>query len=232
MNRVSIVPSMPKFSAKEPSVLRLAVLISGGGTTLINLARQIQQSRLSAEIVDVIASRACPGIERSAAMGLNPVLLSRRDFPTIDTFSERIFERCRQKRVGLVVLGGFLSQIVIPADFEQRVMNIHPALIPAFCGKGMFGHRVHEAVLARGCKVSGCTVHFCDNDYDHGPIILQRAVPVLDDDTADSLAERVFVQECEALPEAIRLYAESRLVVEGDRVRILPESAAGDRPTQ
>jgi folate-dependent phosphoribosylglycinamide formyltransferase PurN len=86
-------------------------------------------------------------------------------------------------------------------------MNIHPALIPAFCGKGMYGHKVHEAVLSRGCKVSGCTVHYADSQYDHGPIIMQRCVPVLDGDTPDSLAARVFEAECEAYPEAIRQFA-------------------------
>jgi phosphoribosylglycinamide formyltransferase-1 len=99
-------------------------------------------------------------------------------------------------------------------------MNIHPALIPAFCGKGMYGRHVHEAVLARGCKVSGCTVHFCDNIYDHGPIVLQRCVPVEEGDTPDSLAARVFRAECEAYPEAIRLFAAGRLRVEGSRVAI------------
>jgi phosphoribosylglycinamide formyltransferase-1 len=102
-------------------------------------------------------------------------------------------------------------------------MNIHPALIPAFCGSGMYGHHVHEAVLARGAKVSGCTVHFADNEYDHGPVILQRCVPVEDDDTADTLAARVFEAECEAYPEAVRLFAAGRLQVEGRRVRILNE---------
>jgi phosphoribosylglycinamide formyltransferase-1 len=121
----------------------------------------------------------------------------------------------------LVCLAGFLQLISIPEDFQGRVMNIHPALIPAFCGKGFYGHHVHEAVLAYGVKITGCTVHFCDNQYDHGPIILQRAVPVLDDDTPDSLAARVFQQECEAYPEAIRLFAEGRLRIEGRRVRIL-----------
>jgi phosphoribosylglycinamide formyltransferase 1 len=100
-------------------------------------------------------------------------------------------------------------------------MNIHPALIPAFCGKGYYGHHVHEAVLAAGVKITGCTVHFCDNQYDHGPIILQRPVPVVDDDTTDSLAARVFEQECQAYPEAIQLFAEGRLRIEGRRVRIL-----------
>ena len=99
-------------------------------------------------------------------------------------------------------------------------MNIHPALIPAFCGRGMYGHHVHEAVLAAGVKVTGCTVHFADNQYDHGPIILQPTLRVLDDDTADSLAARVFALECEAYPEAIRLFAQKRLKIEGRRVRI------------
>jgi folate-dependent phosphoribosylglycinamide formyltransferase PurN len=108
----------------------------------------------------------------------------------------------------------------IPDDFRHRVLNIHPALIPAFCGKGFYGHRVHEAVLEYGAKVSGCTVHFADTQYDHGPIVLQRAVPVLDDDTPDTLAARIFEQECEAYPEAIRLFAEGRLKIEGRKVRI------------
>ena len=118
-------------------------------------------------------------------------------------------------------MAGFLQLVLIPEDFRNRVFNIHPALIPAFCGKGYYGHRVHEAVLASGAKVSGCTVHFADNEYDHGPIIVQRTVPVLDDDTAETLAQRVFVEECEAYPEAIRLFAEGRLRIEGKRVRIL-----------
>jgi folate-dependent phosphoribosylglycinamide formyltransferase PurN len=117
-------------------------------------------------------------------------------------------------------MAGFLQLITIPEDFQHRVMNIHPALIPAFSGKGFYGHHVHEAALAMGVKVSGCTVHFADNQYDHGPIILQRVVPVLDDDTPDTLAARVFEQESEAYPEAIRLFADGRLTVEGRRVRV------------
>src|SRR5437868_7559018 len=114
-----------------------------------------------------------------------------------------------------------MQLIVIPDDFIGRVLNIHPALIPAFCGKGYYGHHVHEAVLAYGAKVSGCTVHFADNEYDHGPIILQRAVEVRDDDTAETLAARVFAQECEAYPEAVGRFAEGRLRVEGRVVRVM-----------
>jgi phosphoribosylglycinamide formyltransferase 1 len=107
----------------------------------------------------------------------------------------------------------------VPEDFRGRVMNVHPSLIPAFCGKGYYGHHVHEAVLAYGAKVSGCTVHFADNEYDHGPIIVQRPVPVRDEDTPATLAARVFEQECEAYPEAVRLFAEGRLRIEGRIVR-------------
>jgi phosphoribosylglycinamide formyltransferase-1 len=117
-------------------------------------------------------------------------------------------------------MAGFLQLLDIPPDFEHRVMNIHPALIPAFCGKGYHGAHVHRAVLEAGVKVSGCTVHFADNQYDHGPIILQQVVPVKDDDTPESLAARVFEAECTAYPEAIRLFAEGRLEVQGRRVRV------------
>src|SRR5207245_9770922 len=122
-----------------------------------------------------------------------------------------------------VCMAGFMQLSTIPDDFMGRVMNIHPALIPAFCGKGMYGEHVHEAVLGYGAKITGCTVHFADNQYDHGPIILQRAVPVMNDDTPQTLAARVFAQECEAYPEAIRLFAEGRLRIDGRRVRITGE---------
>src|SRR5207244_9125607 len=119
--------------------------------------------------------------------------------------SQCIFDRCREARLDLACLAGFLQLLPVPDDFAGRVMNIHPALIPAFCGKGFYGHRVHEAVLEYGVKVTGCTVHFVDNEYDHGPIILQRSVPVIDDDTHETLAARVFEQECDAYPEEIPL---------------------------
>jgi formyltetrahydrofolate-dependent phosphoribosylglycinamide formyltransferase len=199
--------------------IRLGVLISGGGTTLANLQREINAGRLSAEIPIVIADRTCGGIDKAQAAGLDCQLIARRSFADVNAFSTAVFDQLRSANVDLVVLGGFLARLEIPDDFAQRVMNIHPALIPAFCGQGMHGHHVHEAVLKRGCTISGCTVHFCDNEYDHGPIILQKCVPVQDDDTPDALAARVFEAECGAYPEAIRRYAAGRLVVEGSRVR-------------
>jgi phosphoribosylglycinamide formyltransferase-1 len=201
--------------------LRLAVLLSGGGTTLQNLLDHIADGWLEGQVVLVVSSRADAfGLTRAEQAGVPTAVVVPKDYASGEAFSRRIFDLCRQARVDLVCLAGFLQLIRIPDDFQARVMNIHPSLIPAFCGKGFYGHHVHEAALAYGVKVSGCTVHFADNAYDHGPIILQRTVPVLDDDTPDTLAARVFLEECQAYPEAIRLFAEGRLRLEGRRVRI------------
>lgn len=211
---------MPTHLPKLDRPVRLAVLISGGGTTLLNLVEKIRAGRLLADVPLVIASRAdCKGVERAADLQLPCEVVSRRDFDSVEAFSDRIFGLCRDAEIDLVILGGFLSLIRIPDDFEHRVMNIHPSLIPAFCGKGFHGHHVHESVLARGARVSGCTVHFANNEYDAGPIIVQKVVPVLDADDADALAGRVFDAECEAYPEAIRLFASGSLTVDGLRVR-------------
>jgi formyltetrahydrofolate-dependent phosphoribosylglycinamide formyltransferase len=189
--------------------IRLAVLLSGGGTTLQNLIDRIADGRLQAEIALVISNKADAfGLQRAKNAGIGALVVSRKEAGSVEEFSRRIFDPCRQAGVDLVCLGGFLQLIQVPEDFRGRVMNIHPALIPAFCGKGFYGHRVHEAVLAAGAKASGCTVHLVDNEYDHGPILLQRSVPVREDDTADSLAARVFEAECEAYPEAIKRFAE------------------------
>jgi phosphoribosylglycinamide formyltransferase 1 len=207
----------------QTAPLRLAVLLSGNGTTLQNLLDRIAANRLSAEIVLVVSSKADAfGLERACRAGLPTAIVSRKQSGSVEAFSEQIFAACRDVRADLVCLAGFLQLLLVPDDFLGRVMNIHPALIPAFCGKGFYGHHVHEAVLASGVKVSGCTVHFVDNEYDHGPIIFQRAVPALDDDTADRLAARIFEQECEAYPQAIQWFAEGRLRIEGRRVRVLP----------
>jgi len=209
-------------------VIRLAVLISGSGTTLQNFIDRIRDGRLAAEIVLVVSSRRdCLGNERARRAGLRLEVVDFRDYPDPQALSEQIFALVRHSGAELVTLAGFLRLLRIPPDFEGRVMNIHPALIPAFCGKGYYGMRVHKAVLDWGVKVSGCTVHFVDNEYDHGPIILQRCVPVLDDDTPESLAARVFREECEAYPEAISLFAQGRLRIEGRRVRVLPAAESG-----
>jgi phosphoribosylglycinamide formyltransferase-1 len=207
-------------SSRTP--LPIAVLISGGGTTLRNLLEKIAAGELPCRIVLVVSSNpAAGGLEFARAAGVPAEVIERRGFADEAAFSQAIFDRCRAAKVELVAMGGFLKHLAIPPDFENRVTNIHPALIPSFCGQGLYGRKVHEAVLAYGAKLSGCTVHFVDEHYDHGPIILQRAVPVLDDDTPDSLAARVFAAECQAYPEALRLIAEDRVRVEGRLVRIV-----------
>jgi formyltetrahydrofolate-dependent phosphoribosylglycinamide formyltransferase len=206
--------------------LRLAVLLSGGGTTLQNLLDRTADGRLAAAVVQVVSNRGdAYGLERARRAGVPAAVVDRKACGSREEFSGRIFALCRAARADLVCLAGFLQLIHVPDDFLGRVMNVHPALIPAFCGQGYYGRHVHEAVLAYGTKVSGCTVHFADNQYDHGPIILQRVVPVLPDDTPDTLAARVHEQENEAYPEAIRLFAEGRLCIEGRKVRILDRPA-------
>lgn len=201
---------------------RLAVLLSGGGTTLQNLIDRIDRGELSASVECVIASRRDAfGLERARKHGIPAVAIPRKGFADTKAFSDAVWSEIRKHDVDLIALAGFMSLIEIPDDFQHRVINTHPALIPAFCGKGMYGHHVYEAVLAYGAKVTGATIHFADREYDHGPIILQRCVPVLDDDTPDTLAERVQALERELYPEAIQLFAEGRLRVEGRRVRIL-----------
>ena len=204
----------------ERRPLRLGVLLSGGGRTLLNMLEEIAAGRLDAEVAIVIASRDCKGVERAEAAGLDVRLVPYKQMPDLATYSARLCELLDAAEVDLVCLAGFLSFWEIPPRYEGRVMNIHPALLPGFGGKGMYGHRVHEAVLGAGCKVSGCSVHFVTNEYDAGPIIVQKAVPVLEGDTPDELAARVFEQECKAYPEAIRLFAEGRLRIEGHVVHV------------
>src|SRR6516164_2335401 len=202
--------------------IRLAVLVSGGGTTLQNFIDRIADGRMQARIVLTASNRGDAfGLVRAEKAGIPTFVAERSSFASREEFSQAIFDRCQLAKADLICMAGFLQFLRIPQEFMGRVMNIHPALIPAFCGKKLYGHHVHEAVLEYGAKVSGCTVHFADNVYDHGPIILQKVVPVMEDDTPDSLAGRVFEQECEAYPEAIHLYAQGRLRVEGRRVRVL-----------
>ncbi|MCX5635507.1 MAG: formyltransferase family protein, partial [Planctomycetota bacterium] len=144
----------------------------------------------------------------------------QKDHPDIDLFSKKIEDELAAAKVDLGSQGGWLCLWKIPPRYENCVMNIHPALLPSFGGKGMWGHHVHQAVLAAGCKVSGCTVHFCTNLYDKGPIIVQRCCPVEENDTPNTLAARVFEQECIAYPQAVKLFADGKLAIKDDIVKI------------
>ncbi len=201
--------------------LPIAVLISGGGTTLRNLLGKIAAGTLDVEIRLVISSSAqAKGLQFAVDAGIATQVIRLREASSEEAFSQSIFDACRAADVQLVALAGFLKRLVIQPDFVNRVTNIHPALIPAFCGHGFYGQRVHESALAYGVKVSGCTVHFVDNQYDHGPIIMQRVVPVLDDDTPHDLAARVFEAECEAYPQVLQWIAEGRVSIQGRTVRV------------
>ena len=206
--------------ADAPHKLRLGVLLSGGGRTLLNICDEIDAGRLDVEVVVVIASRPCRGIERSEARGLDVRLVPYKEMPDTETYSARIAEVLDECGVELAIQAGFLSLWHIPPQYENKVMNIHPGLLPKYGGHGMWGHHVHEAVLAAGESESGCTVHFVTNEYDAGPVILQRTAPVQPGDDANTLAARVFEQECIAYPQAIRLFAGGKLRVEGGQVVI------------
>ena len=204
-------------------ILNLAVLLSGSGRTLENVQQAILAGRLSARVVVVVSSKSdAYGLVRARQHSLEAVAVPRRDYPDLHAFNAALNAVLARYPIDLVVLAGFLSLYQPPPALVGRVMNIHPALLPAFGGQGLYGDRVHRAVLESGVKLSGCTVHFADACYDHGPIILQVAVPVYDDDTVESLAARVFAAECALYPQAIQFYAEDRLRLAGRRVRILP----------
>ncbi|MCS6864121.1 MAG: phosphoribosylglycinamide formyltransferase [Gemmataceae bacterium] len=209
-----------------PTPLRLVVLISGHGTTLQNLIDRIGQGALPAQIVGVISSRAeAFGITRAQNAAIPVAVIERPAVarraaatPAVAEWSDQVWNAIRHFDPQLVCMAGWLHLLPIPDDFRYRVLNIHPALLPAFGGPGMYGRRVHEAVLKSGVKISGCTVHFADNTYDTGPIIVQKCVPVADDDTPETLAARVFAAECDAYPEAIQLVGYGRVVIQGRRV--------------
>jgi phosphoribosylglycinamide formyltransferase-1 len=200
--------------------VRLAVLLSGSGTTLQNFLDRIASGQLPARVVVVIASRSdAGGLERARTAGIPAIAVPRKEFADVDRFNDALHAELQRHEFDLIVLAGFLSPFQLRQRYAGRVMNIHPALIPAFCGKGFYGEKVHRAVLDSGVKVTGCTIHFADDQYDHGPIILQGTVPVLDGDTPETLAARVHAVENELYPEAIRLWAAGRLEVSGRRVK-------------
>jgi len=214
-------PGIEVLMILPPKKLRLAVLISGGGTTLRNLLDRIKAGTLAAEIAVVISSNPCsPGLAMAAATGIATQVITTKELPAVNDFSARIFAACDAVAADYVICAGFLKRLSIPAAFHARVVNIHPSLIPAYCGSGMYGQHVHEAVLAAGAKLSGCTVHFVDDEYDHGPIIAQRAVPVLAGDTPGSLAARVFAQECELFPAVINWLAQGLVKIEQGRALV------------
>lgn len=206
-------------------MLNIAVLVSGGGTNLQALidaekAGKIENGRISV----VVASK--PGVyalERARNAGIEGVVLACKDFESVDDYSAALEKLLKEKKTDLIVLAGFMTitNAAFTKAFENRIINVHPALIPSFCGKGYYGLHVHEAALARGVKVSGATVHFVNEVCDGGPIILQKAVPVEPGDTPETLQRRIMEQaEWQLLPEAVSLFCAGRLSVDGAVVTI------------
>lgn len=201
-------------------MLDVAVTFSGGGRTVLNLLSKIETGALDARIVLAVTDRDCKGIARIEAKSVAVERIPWTKGTTVDDYAARVWPRIEASGAQLVCFCGFLRLLRIPEAWENRVMNIHPALLPKFGGKGMWGDHVHRAVLEAGDAESGCTVHFANNEYDKGPVVVQKRVPVLPDDTPDSLAARVFTAECEAYPEAVRLFGEGRVAVENGKVMI------------
>jgi len=202
------------------SRFRLATLISGGGRTVLNLLDAIDAGALPASVAVVIASRECDGAARLRARGFDVRIADRTAVEDDDALHDRIAHWIDEANVDLVCLCGYMRWLRIEPAWRDRVINIHPSLLPAFGGPGMYGMRVHAAVHAAGVAETGCTVHVVDDAYDRGPIVLQRRCPVHDHDSPETIAARVFAEECIAYPEAIRLFIDRRISIEDGKVHI------------
>lgn len=203
--------------------IRIAVLVSGGGTNLQAIIDQIEQEKLPGQIEIVISSKEDAfALERAKAHGIEGICIGKKNFPSLKERENKIVAILEEKRIELVVLAGYLSILGenMVRKYKNKIINVHPSLIPSFCGKGFYGERVHRGVLDYGVKITGATVHFVDEGTDTGPIILQKSVEVLDGDTIETLASRVLKVEHELLPKAIQLLAEGKLEVVGRRVKI------------
>ncbi len=205
-------------------MVNIGILISGSGTNLQAIIDNINEGNIDGEIKLVISNKKdAYGLVRAKEAGIETLYLDRKEFSSDKEYNKKIMEEFTKRDVELVVLAGYLK--ILSKEFVQkyknRIINIHPSLIPSFCGEGCYGELVHKMVLDYGAKITGATVHFVDEGTDTGPIILQKAVKVEDDDTVESLKEKVLKIEHELLPEAIRLYCQGRLSVQGRKVKII-----------
>lgn len=203
--------------------IKIAVLVSGGGTNLQALIDEIERGCISGRIRVVVSSTGSAfALTRAKNHGIEGIYIGKGNFPDIKERTEALVNALNERDIELVVLAGYMS-ILEPEfveKFRNRIINVHPALIPSFCGKGYYGARVHEAVLESGVKISGATVHFVDEGTDTGPIILQKPVEVKYDDTVETLSRRVLAIEHELLPKAVKLFCDGKLSIEGKKVRI------------
>lgn len=204
-------------------MIKIGVLISGSGTNLQAIIDNINEGKIKGKIEVVISNRKdAYGLKRAKKMGIETLYVNRKEFNSLEEYNRKILDELYKRKIELVVLAGFLnilSQEFIE-EYRGRIINIHPSLIPSFCGKGCYGDNVHKMVLDRGVKLTGVTVHFVDEGTDTGPIILQKAVVVKDDDTVESLKKRVLQVEHQLLPKAIELYCQKRISIQGRKVII------------
>jgi phosphoribosylglycinamide formyltransferase-1 len=207
--------------------MNIAVFASGRGSNLMAILKAIEEGKLKARVVVVISNNSSAGaLEIARSKGIDALHISRRQFSSDREYADKILSELRKRNVELVVLAGYMKKIPaeVVSEYRNRILNIHPALLPSFGGQGMYGINVHKAVIESGVKITGVTVHIVDEEYDHGPIVLQRAVEVKDDDTPETLAERVLKVEHEVYPEAIRLFVEGKVNVFGRKVIIKNEN--------
>lgn len=205
--------------------IRLGVLLSGGGTTLLNLIQHIEAGQLAASIQLVISSReGAGGLNHARKAGLATAVIAASDARQA---SEAMNEALRQSGVELVVLAGFLKPFFPAAQYAERTINIHPSLLPAFGGYGYYGMRVHQGVHDRGCRISGCTVHLVNEEYDAGPILHQVAVALDQDDDPEQIRAKVFQSECQALPQVISWFQQGRVSFVDGKARIASVWADG-----
>ncbi len=205
-----------------PSV-KIGVLISGSGSNLQALIDNVGNGIINGEIAVVISNREhAYGLERARLNNIDAVFLNEKNYENFELFNESIINELKKRGVELVILAGYLKILShkFIEEFKNKIINIHPSLIPSFCGKGYYGIKVHQAAINYGVKISGATVHFVDEGADTGPIILQEAVEVLDEDTADTLQKKVLNIEHRLLPLAVKMYCQGRLVLDGRKVMI------------
>ena len=204
-------------------MLKIGVLVSGGGTNLQVVIDAIEAGKINAEIVTVVSSKKdAYALERAKKYNIETLWISKKQFDSFEKYEDTLIEHFKSRNVGLIIFAGFM--IVLSGRFtdafKNKIINIHPSLIPTFCGSGFYGIKVHKAALEKGVKVTGATVHFVDSGADTGPIIIQKAVEVKDGDTPEILQKRVMEQaEWIILPEAVDLFAKGKLVVENNIVR-------------
>ncbi|HQT90778.1 MAG TPA: phosphoribosylglycinamide formyltransferase [Candidatus Kryptobacter bacterium] len=207
--------------------MKVAVFVSGRGTNLLNIIRKSKDGFLRSEVRLVISDRDCEAIENSERAGILTKVADPKSFRDEAEFGDTLLDVLKKAEIDFIVLAGYLKKIPdsVIKNYANRIINIHPALLPSFGGKGMYGMKVHQAVLDYGCKVSGVTVHVVDVEYDHGPVVLQKCVPVSGDDTPETLASKIHQLEYELLPEAIKLFESHQVKIEGRKIVISPEGS-------